>query len=69
MTRSNLNQTEAAAHIGIGYWYFNKILSGVRLPGRDVAVQIEAKTGIPVRAWASSRVDEDAPVTATHGRK
>lgn len=69
MQRAKLNQVHAAELIGIGYWHFNKIYLGVRLPGRDVAVQIEQKTGIPVEAWVSSEMDNSLRSTGTHGRK
>lgn len=69
MTRSKLNQVEAAAVIGITYWAFNKIVIGARLPGRDNAVKIQAATGIPVGAWVSSSVDNAEPVTVPTDRK
>ena len=69
MDRSKLtNQVEAARVIGISYYYFNKIYLGIRVPGRDTAVQIEKETGVPVEAWASIRLDKIKRATVTSGR-
>ena len=69
MKRSKLtNQVEAARVIGIGYYLFNKLYLGVRLPGRDVAVQIERHTGIPVEAWTSTRMDNPQRHAGAHSR-
>lgn len=51
MKRSTLNQREASIHLGIHYTTLNKLLAGSRPPGRETAIDIEAKTGIPVAAW------------------
>jgi hypothetical protein len=68
MTRSKLNQFDAAALIGIPYAVFNKFVLGVRRPGLTNAVKIEQKTGIPVEAWASIRADKSLP-SATSGNR
>lgn len=69
MKRSNLtNQAEAAEVLEIGYEYFTKIHRGLRLPGRDLAVHIERKTGIPVDAWVSSRMDKTRSLVGASGR-
>lgn len=67
MERSRLNQVAAAEVIGVSYALFNKLYLGVRLPGRDTAVQIEHRTGIPVDAWVSRRLDNSTRPVVTRG--
>lgn len=68
LTRSKLNQFDGAALIGIPYAVFNKFVLGVRRPGLTNAVKIEQKTGIPVEAWASIRMDK-MPSSVGHGSR
>lgn len=65
MERRGLNQRQASEIVEIDHTYLNHIVSGRRLPGRDLAVRIERKTGIPVEIW-STEVDEP---TASRSRK
>jgi plasmid maintenance system antidote protein VapI len=51
ITRSKLQQNEAAAVIGMHPTQLNHILTGDRRPGLDTAVKIERATGIVVEAW------------------
>jgi transcriptional regulator with XRE-family HTH domain len=51
-------QKAVAPEFGITVGGLNDILSGRRLPGRDLAVRIEEQVGIPTRDWVpSSRAD------------
>lgn len=58
MHRRRFMQREAAAYFGWHETYISQLLSGTRTPGLDNAVTIERLTGIPIEAWASSRVDK-----------
>ena len=49
--RRVFTQREAAAHLRCHETFLSQILSGVRQPGLDTAIQIERLTGIPVEAW------------------
>ncbi len=53
LDRSRLDQRQGAKALGIHYTTLNKLLSGIRSPGRETAIAIEAKTGIPVAAWST----------------
>lgn len=53
LDRSRLDQRAGAKRLGIHYTTLNKFLTGVRSPGRETAIDIEAKTGIPVAAWST----------------
>lgn len=50
--RSRLKQYELARLIGVTDSYLSQLLSGRRKPGRDIAIRIEAQTGIPVQSWS-----------------
>lgn len=53
--RSRQKQYEVAAELQITESYLSQVLSGRRRPGLDIAVRIEAATGIPVVAWAAKK--------------
>lgn len=63
--RRGYNQAEAARFLNLSEPYLSMVLSGTRMPGRDRAVAIERKTGIPVAAWSLSHSDNsDVETTA-----
>ena len=63
-------QVKASELFGISEGYISMILSGGRVPGRDQALRIEELTGIPVRAWSLSAVDNrDKVVVAGNGKR
>jgi plasmid maintenance system antidote protein VapI len=55
MRISKLNQRQAAKVIGLHWGMVNKLVLGIRRPGRQTAVKIQRATGIAVDAW------EDTP--------
>lgn len=54
ITRSKLNQVQAAAHLGVHEAFVSMLVNGRRCPGRTTAVKIARLTGIPVEAWSES---------------
>lgn len=65
LRRSGLTQRQCAAELGVHESFMTLMLSGARLPGRNLAVKIDRLMGIPVAAWVSSTHDTaDAPDTA-----
>lgn len=54
---------------GIDEVVLSKILNAGRRPELEKLVTIEEKTGVPVRAWVSSQIDESETVAAKNGRK
>lgn len=67
-----LNNVQAAEHLGIpgiDDVVLNKILNAGRRPELEKLILIEEKTGVPVRAWATSSLDDQEPVAATSARK
>lgn len=48
------SQSEMANHLGVNRSYVNRLESGVRVPGRDLAVTIEREFGIEVAAWSAA---------------
>lgn len=69
LTRSNINQREAARIIGIHFTHLSQILSGRRSPGLANAVVIERETGIPVEAWVPTAEGKRAVLVGINGRK
>lgn len=55
--RRGYKQVEAAAVLGFHESFISAILSGARSVGLHNAAHIEELTGIPIKAWASSRRD------------
>jgi transcriptional regulator with XRE-family HTH domain len=53
--RSKLNQKALAAALGVSNGYLSQILDGLRFPGRELSVQIETITGVPVSSWVDTR--------------
>lgn len=45
------DQRKGAQHLGIHFTTLNKLVSGKRLPGRQLAIDLQEKTGVPVVAW------------------
>lgn len=65
-------QRDAVEYLGIpglDETVLSKILNAGRRPDLDKLVIIEEKTGIPMRSWASSHIDESETVAAQNGRK
>lgn len=54
LARSGYNQREAAKIWGIHWTTLNKWVLGLRPPGREMALLLEEKTGIPVSAWTTA---------------
>jgi DNA-binding XRE family transcriptional regulator len=54
--RSNLNQKELAAQIGITDAFLSQLLSGKRRAKLEILIQIEEATGVPVVSWADTTV-------------
>jgi transcriptional regulator with XRE-family HTH domain len=52
--RSHLKQYELADLLQMHNTTLSHVISGKRRPGLDIAVRIEALTGIPVSAWTDS---------------
>lgn len=68
-----MTQREAAETLGIHFTVLNKLLKGTRPPGRETAIVIEEKTGIPVAAWSTRvgkrrKADRRSAKTANVGR-
>jgi plasmid maintenance system antidote protein VapI len=53
--RSRLQKQEAAALLGVSKSDIRKYIGGDRRPTLDIAVRIEAATGVPVVAWVPRR--------------
>lgn len=53
LKRSKLDQREGAKVLKMHYTTLNKLLTMKRLPGREAAIELEEKTGIPVAAWTT----------------
>lgn len=56
--RSRISQKDMAAMFGITDSYLSQVLSGRRRPGLDIAVRIEALTGVPVQSWSDTSLSE-----------
>lgn len=67
--RTNVEAAEYLGIPGIDDVVLNKILNAGRRPELEKLVIIEEKTGIPLRAWASSQVDERDVVGSVKSRK
>lgn len=50
------NQRKAAESLKISPAYVSYFKSNERAPGRDLAIRLQALTGIPVTAWTSTAV-------------
>lgn len=61
IARAKLNQRKVADLWGWDEVRLSRFVNGVRTPDVDAALFIQEKTGIPVAAWASSRLDESQP--------
>jgi len=57
--RRGFSQREAAEYLGWEETFISKLVNGERTPGLTNAVKIEDLTGIPTKAWVSSRVDKE----------
>lgn len=66
--RARLKQYELADLVGLHETTLSQILSGRRRPGLDIAVRIEAVTGVPVESWSDTALGNSAHV-AGKGRK
>lgn len=53
--RSKLNQKALAAALGVSNGYLSQLLDGLRFPGRELSVEIETLTGVPVSSWKDTR--------------
>lgn len=51
LEKTGTSQKDLAHDLGIDPGYMSRILSGHRLPGRSVAVELERRFGIPVSGW------------------
>lgn len=51
LKRSKLNQRQGALRLKMHWTTLNKLVLGLRLPGRAKAMYLEQETGIPVGAW------------------
>lgn len=71
IARQGLTQREAAKALGWEESMMSHVLAGRRNLGLMLAAKVYRLTGIPIEAWASSRLDElDAePVAAGRKRK
>jgi transcriptional regulator with XRE-family HTH domain len=56
IARRGVNQAEAAELLGFHEAFVSQLVNGKRFPGLVNALKIERVTGIPVSAWASSRL-------------
>lgn len=66
MKRRGFNLEDAAEFFDWDPTYISKLLNGHRQPGRENAIELEDKAGIPIRSWSESDLDETKqPVTAT----
>lgn len=61
MKRRCFNQSETAAFFGWGENVISQFVNNQRKPGLLRAVRIEELTGIPIKAWVSSDIDETDP--------
>jgi len=52
--KCHLNQNELADLLQLDYTYVSQIITGVRRPGLETAIRIEAVTGIPVKSWSAT---------------
>jgi transcriptional regulator with XRE-family HTH domain len=68
MGRRRLNQAEAAQELGFHESFMSMLVNGHRAPSLDNALLIEEATGIPVKAWSSSRRDNSELVSADGAR-
>ena len=55
VTRSRLKQYELADLLAIHETTLSQILHGKRRPGLDIALRIEAETGIPAVSWSDQK--------------
>jgi plasmid maintenance system antidote protein VapI len=69
MTRRGLLQNEAAEALGFHEAFISQLVNGRRSPGLNNALKIERVTGIPVSAWASTRLDKPESLVAANTRK
>lgn len=70
--RCKFNNVQAAAFLGIpgiDDVVLNKILNAGRRPELEKLILIEEKTGVPVRAWATSQIDESETAVPAKARK
>ena len=58
-------QVEAAKELGLSPAMLSLMVNNRRSPGRSTALEIEERTGIPVRAWESIAIDE-SPIQNRH---
>lgn len=67
LDRTGQNQVQFANESGFSEPFVCQLLNGTRRPSLDKAARLEALTGIPASAWAST---EDAePVSVSGGRR
>lgn len=56
ITRSKINQNEAADLLSMNPVMLSQVLNGQRKPGLGTAITIEQVTGISVESWVLSKV-------------
>lgn len=54
---------------GIGEEVLSKILNAGRRPELEKLVLIEEKTGVPIRSWASTQLDDSEMVVSKTAKK
>jgi transcriptional regulator with XRE-family HTH domain len=69
IARRGLDQRQAAELLGFHEAFVSQLVNGRRSPGLNNAVIIERLTGIPVSAWATSRVDRLTATVPVNTRK
>jgi transcriptional regulator with XRE-family HTH domain len=67
--RSKYTQRQAAEILGIGEVYLSQILAGIRTPGLDTAVRVEALSGVPVQSWARNELRSAPEPVGVSARK
>ena len=68
MVRRGLKSHELADYLGWDLTFISKLTNGSRLPGLVNAIILERHTGIPVEAWVSTEVDNQASPKRLNGR-
>lgn len=64
MERRGFNQADVARDFQWSEAYVSRVLSGHRRPGREVALFIEEKTGIPVSSWSDRALTKAGKASA-----
>jgi transcriptional regulator with XRE-family HTH domain len=69
ITRSKVNQTQAAKILGISDVVLSQWLSGGRTPDLKNAVKLEQLTGVSVESWLLTEVPNTAEPVSADGPK